>query len=37
MGPHLRGLVAHLYWPSLDVDLPTEVIQTPDRYKLVSK
>ena len=27
----------HLYWPRLDVDLSTEIMQDPDKYKLVSK
>jgi hypothetical protein len=27
----------YLYWPKLDVDLSTAIIQDPDKYKLVSK
>ena len=27
----------HLYWPKLDVDLSTDIIQDPDKYKLVSR
>lgn len=27
----------HLYWPDLDVDLSLEIIQSPEKYKLISK
>jgi hypothetical protein len=27
----------HIYWPALDVDLSTAIIENPDRYPLVSK
>ena len=27
----------HLYWPDLDVDLPVESIEHPERFLLVSK
>ena len=28
---------SHLYWPDLDVDLSLTIIQSPEKYKLVSK
>ena len=27
----------HLYWPDLDVDLSTNIIEHPERYKLIAK
>jgi hypothetical protein len=27
----------HIYWPTLDVDLSTTIIENPGRYPLVSK
>jgi hypothetical protein len=27
----------HLYWPSLDVDLPVESIRHPEAYPLISR
>jgi len=27
----------HFYWPDLDVDLTTEIIEHPERYPLLSK
>jgi len=27
----------HLYWPDLDVDLSLAIIQSPEKYKLISK
>jgi len=27
----------HLYWPDLDVDLSINIIEHPERYKLVAK
>lgn len=27
----------HLYWPDLDVDLSLEIIEHPDKFRLVSK
>ena len=27
----------HLYWPKLDVDLSIEIIERPEKFKLVSK
>jgi hypothetical protein len=27
----------HLYWPSLDVDLPFSIIEQPEKYKLIAK
>ncbi|MCK4914145.1 MAG: DUF2442 domain-containing protein [Planctomycetes bacterium] len=27
----------HLYWPKLDVDLSLNIIEHPERYKLVAK
>ena len=27
----------HLYWPDLDIDLPVESIEHPERYPLVAK
>lgn len=27
----------HFYWPQIDVDLTTEIIEHPDRYPLKSK
>ena len=27
----------HLYWPGLDVDLSVDIIQDPDKYKLISE
>jgi len=27
----------HLYWPKLDIDLTTEIIEHPDRYPLTYK
>jgi hypothetical protein len=26
----------HLYWPSLDVDLSVNIIQNPEKYKLIA-
>jgi hypothetical protein len=26
----------HLYWPSLDVDLSTNIIENPEKYKLIA-
>lgn len=26
----------HLYWPDLDIDLSLSIIQSPEKYKLVS-
>ena len=26
----------HLYWPELDVDLSTDILQNPDKYPLIS-
>ena len=28
---------SHLYWPDLDVDLSLAIVQSPEKYKLVSK
>ncbi len=28
---------SHLYWPDFDVDLSLTIIQSPEKYKLVSK
>jgi hypothetical protein len=28
---------SHLYWPDLDVDLSLAIIQSPEKYKLVSR
>ena len=27
----------HIYWPALDVDLSTEILEHPDQYPLKSK
>ncbi len=27
----------HLYWPDLDVDLSTEILDNPERYPLIYK
>ncbi len=27
----------HLYWPKLDVDLSTEILDNPEKYPLTSK
>jgi len=27
----------HIYWPALDVDLSTAILENPDRYPLKSK
>jgi hypothetical protein len=27
----------HLYWPSLDVDLSFDIIEHPEKYKLIAK
>lgn len=27
----------HLYWPKLDVDLSLNIIENPEKYKLISK
>lgn len=27
----------HLYWPELDVDLTTEILEKPENYPLISK
>ncbi len=27
----------HLYWPSLDVDLSLNIIEHPEKYKLIAK
>ena len=27
----------HLYWPSLDVDLSFNIIENPDKYRLMAK
>ncbi len=27
----------HLYWPKLDVDLTTEILETPEKYPLTYK
>jgi len=27
----------HLYWPSLDVDLSFDIIEQPEKYKLIAK
>jgi len=27
----------HLYWPDLDVDISTHIIEHPERYKLIAK
>jgi hypothetical protein len=27
----------HLYWPSLDVDLSFNIIEHPEKYKLIAK
>ena len=27
----------HIYWPALDVDLSTSILENPDRYPLKSK
>ncbi len=27
----------HLYWPDLDVDLTTEILNNPDKYPLIYK
>jgi hypothetical protein len=32
-----RASPDHLYWPGLDVDLPVESIEHPERFPLVSK
>ena len=26
----------HFYWPSLDVDLSTNIIENPEKYKLIA-
>ena len=28
---------SHLYWPDLDIDLSTTIIEHPEKYQLVSK
>ena len=28
---------SHLYWPDLDVDLSRNIIEHPEKYKLISK
>jgi hypothetical protein len=28
---------AHLYWPDLDVDLSLNIIEHPERYRLLAK
>jgi hypothetical protein len=28
---------SHLYWPDLDIDLSTNIIEHPEKYQLVSK
>lgn len=28
---------SHLYWPGLDVDLSVNIIEYPERYRLVAK
>jgi hypothetical protein len=28
---------SHLYWPDLDIDLSFNIIEHPDKYKLVSR
>ena len=27
----------HLYWPSLDVDLSFNIIENPEKYKMIAK
>ncbi|HEY5141036.1 MAG TPA: DUF2442 domain-containing protein [Methylococcales bacterium] len=28
---------SHIYWPDLDIDLSTTIIEHPEKYQLVSK
>jgi hypothetical protein len=27
----------HIYWPKLDIDLSLEIIEHPEKYRLISK